>query len=119
LQYLEEVNGEYRILVTNEVNETQYTDEVKLLVVDHPEGIQVVPGPLGGIHTILKPIFPTRAYDQNGNDLTSYVCENDWVFWNSRNDEKNPAQKEDLRDELIFEFPKPKNVTRAKLLFNG
>lgn len=119
LQYLEEVNGEYRILVTNEVDETQYTDEVKLLVVEHPENVQVVPGPLGGIHTVSKPIVPVRAYDQNGNDLTSYVCENDWVFWNSRNDEKNPDQKEDLKDELIFEFPKPKNATKAKLLFNG
>jgi hypothetical protein len=119
LQYLEEVNGEYRILVTNEVHETQYTDEVKLLVVDHPEGIQVVPGPLRGIHTVSKPIVPNRAYDQNGNDLTSYVCKNDWVFWNSRNDEKNPDQLEDLRDELIFEFPKPKNATKAKLVFNG
>ncbi len=119
LQYLEEVKGEYRILLTNEVDETQYTDEVKLLVVDHPGSVRVVPGPLGGIHTVSKPIVPVRAYDQNGNDLTSFVCENDWVSWNSRNDEKNPEQKKDLRDELIFEFPKPGNATKAKLIFNG
>ncbi len=119
LQYLEEVNGEYRILITNEVDETQYTDEVKLLVVDHPQGVKVVPGPLGSIRTVSKPIVPVRAYDQKGNDLTSYVCENDWVFWNSRDDEKNPDRKEELRDELIFEFPKPENATQAKLVFNG
>lgn len=119
LQYLEEVYGKYRILVTNEVDETQYTDELKLLVLDHPESVRVVPGTMGGIHTVSKPILPARAYDQKGNDLTTYVCKNDWVFWSSRNDEKNPDQKADLRDELIFEFPKPKNVTKAKLLFNG
>jgi hypothetical protein len=119
LQYLEEVKGEYMILLTNEVDETQYTDEVKLLVVDHPQGVKVVPGPWGSLHTILKPIVPVRAYDQNGNDLTSYVCENDWVFWTSRDDEKNPEQKPGLRGELIFEFPKPQNAARAKLVFNG
>lgn len=119
LQYLEEVYGEYRILLTNEVNETQYTDEVKLLVVDHPQGVKVVLGPWGSIHTIAKPIVPVRAYNQKGNDLTSYVCENDWVFWQSKDEMKSAEKKEDLRDELIFEFPKPKNVTKAKLLFNG
>ena len=119
LQNLKEVNGQYRILVINELNEIQYIDELKLLVVNHPKGVKVAPDILGGIHTISKPILPSRAYDKKGNDLIHYVSKNDWKFWQSRNEEKNPDRKNDLREELTFEFPKPKNVKKAKLIFNG
>jgi hypothetical protein len=119
LQHIKEVNGEYRILVSNEVDETEYIDELKLLVIDHPIGVRVAPGPWGSLHTISKPIVPVRAYDQKGNDLTSYVCENDWIFWQSQDETKSVDKKEDLKDELIFEFPKPQNAARARLLFNG
>jgi len=119
LQNLKEVNGQYRILVINELNEIQYIDELKLLVVNHPKGVKVAPDILGGIHTISKPILPTRAYDKKGNDLIQYVSKNDWKFWQSRNEEKNPDRKNDLREELTFEFPKPEDVKKAKLIFNG
>jgi hypothetical protein len=119
LQYLKEVNGEYRLLLTNEVDETQYTDELKLLVVDHPAGVRVVPSPWGSLHTISDPITPLSAYDQKGNDLMPYVGKNDWIYWRSRDDEKDPDQKQDMKDELILEFPKPKQASKAKLIFNG
>ena len=54
-----------------------------------------------------------------GRDITPYVQANDWVFWQSRLDGKDPDKNEDLRDELVFEFPKPLMAKRAKLLFNG
>ena len=59
------------------------------------------------------------AYDKKGNDLIQYVSKNDWKFWQSRNEEKNPDRKNDLREELTFEFPKPEDVKKAKLIFNG
>ncbi len=119
LEHLREVDGDYRLLLTNEVDETQYTDELELWVVDHPHEVQVAPGILGRMHTIAEPVVPVRAYDQDGRDLTRYVCENDWLFWQSRNSEKDPARIEQLRDELRFEFPKPRNAGKAKLIFNG
>jgi hypothetical protein len=48
-----------------------------------------------------------------------YVQANDWIFWQSRLDEKDPEKDGDLKDELIFEFPKPAGAKKAKLLFNG
>lgn len=119
LQYIQEVNGQYKILVTNEVDETQYTDELKLLIVDHPTHVQAVPDLSGNIHTLANSITPSRAYDKKGNDLALFVGENDWAFWQSREEGRNPDTREDLKDELIFEFPKPKDASRAKLIFNG
>lgn len=119
LEYLEEVDGLYKIMIKNEVDETQHTDEIKLLVVDHPQGIQAVPDEAGNIHTISQPINPSEAYDNKGRNLSFYVAENDWVYWTTREEDKSAEKKEDLRQELMFEFPKPEGATEAKLLFNG
>jgi hypothetical protein len=48
-----------------------------------------------------------------------YVAENDWIFWKSRVEESSDTDKENLKDELVFKFPKPAGATEAKLLFNG
>jgi len=119
LEHIEEVDGKYRLLITNELEETQYTDELNLLVVDHPPGVKAVPNTLGGIHTISYPFPPHIAYDNRGKGLLPYVDKKDGVFWQSRIEEKNPAKKEDLRDELIFEFPKPRKSKDAKLIVNA
>jgi hypothetical protein len=119
LQHVREVNGEYRLLMTNEVAETEYVDELKLVVVDHPDGIKVAPGALGGLFTFAEPRAPLRVYDRQGRDLSLHLSENDGLYWVSREKGKNPDKKEDLREELIFEFPKPENAASVKLLFKG
>lgn len=110
LEHLKEVDGTYRLLVTNEVEETEYVDEIKLLVVDHPAEVRVVPGAWGKIHTAANPLPPIRAYDRAGRDLTSQVSENDRLLWHGR---------VEPREELVFEFPRPGNTAGAKLLVNG
>lgn len=119
LEHLKETNGEYRIRITNEVDETQHTDELKLVVVDHPQGTRAIPDELGGVHTVAQPVVPLAARDKKGRDILPLVRENDWIYWQSRLEEKKPDDPADIRDELIFEFPKPAGATKAKLLFNG
>jgi hypothetical protein len=119
LEHLKEVNGQYRIMITNEVNETQYTDEIKLQVIDHPQGVMIAPGITGKIHTISQPKTPIQAYDGKGREFMLYISENDWIYWQTRTDEKNPEIMEDLRDELTFEFPKPLTAKKTKLLVNA
>jgi hypothetical protein len=119
LQYLKEVGGEYRIKITNEVDETQFTDEMKLLVVDHPAGAKAVADEDGRVHTLSDPRPPIRAVDGRGRDILPRVVRNDEIFWITKTWEKNADRKEDLRDELLFEFPKPAGARTAKLLFNG
>ncbi|MCH7974485.1 MAG: hypothetical protein IH949_11500, partial [Bacteroidetes bacterium] len=69
LDFLKEDNGKYKLLVRNEVPETQYLDEMKLVVVDHPKGTEIVTNLAGELHTISNPQKPILAIDEKGNDL--------------------------------------------------
>lgn len=119
LEHLRPEKGLYKIKLTNEVDETQYTDELKLLVADHLPGVRVVPDENGRLHTFVDPVIPSRASEAGGRDIRSYVAENDWISWQSRDTGRDVQNAETLRDELTFEFPKPAGAMRAKLLFNG
>jgi hypothetical protein len=118
LDHLKDVNSSYKMKIINQVAETQYTDEIKLIVIDHPERVRIVPDVTGGIHTFVQTSSPYRAYDSEGKDLLSKVSKNDWIFWQSSTEGKNPDRREDLRDTLYFEFSKPHGAQTAKLLVN-
>jgi hypothetical protein len=104
----------------NELTVPKSTDELKVVVVDHPDGSTVVPDFDGTMHTLSAPVRPRKAYDQHRRDILPLVEKNDGLFWTSPEDERDTKKREDLRDELIFEFPKPKGkgVKRAKLIVN-
>jgi hypothetical protein len=119
LEEIKEVNGRYSILVTNEVDETQYTDELKLVVVDHTPETQVIPDELGRMHTVSNPFSPRRAVDGKGRDLIPVVGTNDWKFWLSRTADLRGDTIGPTKEELIFEFPKPEGTKAARLIFNG
>ena len=119
LEYAKEIDNQYRIVIANELDETQYTDELKLLVVDHPQGIQVAPDAAGQIHSISNPVVPIRVVNGSGEDLSSIFAEKDGRIWQTPMPETNPDTIENLKDELIFEFPKPSNAKTAKLLVHA
>ena len=91
LEHLNAVNGLYRIKITNEVDETQNTDELKLLVVDHPPAIRPIPDEQGGIHTVVNPVAPLSARDGKGRDILPLVQSEDGTFWQTRIEEKDPT----------------------------
>jgi hypothetical protein len=119
LEHVKEINDQYNIVIANELDETQYTDELKVIVVDHPPGTKVAPDASGKIHSISNPITAMRMVDHAGNNLMPIFSRKDGQFWQTSMAGKNPNSKEDLKDELIFEFPKPKDAKKAKLLVNG
>ncbi len=119
LEHLREVDGRYRLRLTNEVDETQHTDELKLLVVDHPAGTQVVPDETGVLHTVSSPELPISARDRLGRDLLQLLAPDDAFFWESQLQGRDDAWDAVLREELTFEFPRPKGARQASLLFNG
>jgi len=119
LEDLKEVDGQYRILVTNELNETQYTDELKLVVVDHPKGVKVAPDLSGRIHPLSTLVTPNFIRDQNGKDLIPYISQKDKILWVSKEENSVPQDKEEYKDELIFEFPKPKGAEKVNFLVNA
>jgi len=117
LSNLKEVDGKYRVLLANELDETQYTDELKLVTIDHAPGVKIAPDIGGRMHTFANPVAPAKAVDQKGRDILPFVAANDLVFWTCRLAEKTPDDSV-MRDELVFEFPKPAGAKRAKLLAN-
>lgn len=119
LKYVKEVGGEYRFKITNEVNETQYTDELKLIVVDHPPTVSVVANEYGVLHSVTSPLPPTKAVDTHGRDILSYVNDDDWVYWQSAERDLDPELKAGPKERLVFEFPKPTGSKRVKLVFDG
>lgn len=118
LDYLLPVDGKYHLKMTNELSETQYTDELKLIAVDHPKGAKVVPESYGTIHTISSPVAPFSATDFDGQDVTRIIAKKDELFWESNPFSKDPEIPDELRDGLILEFPKPPGARKAKLIAN-
>lgn len=118
LEYLQPVGNEYRLKLTNEVDETQYTDEFRLLVVDHPAGVEVIPDANGNLYTVNSPQRPLEARDSRGRDLYHWVSEKDLLFWESDLLAEDPDNPSSLRDTLALTFPKPVPVQKAKLVVN-
>ena len=110
LEYLREVSGEYRLLITNEMDETQFIDEIKLIVADHPQGTRVVPDVMGRVSSIAQPLSPVHSSSGSGEDITVKIAEKDGEFWMSPGTDQNAVPSEHLNDELILEFPKPEDA---------
>ena len=105
--------GAYRLLMVNQMDETQMTNLVELWAVAHTPGTRVLPDEWGGLHTISAPVPPTSAVTQSGTDLTKWVASDDALIW-----EPAPVTDADdgLQDELVLTFPRPAGVTQAKLV---
>ncbi len=119
LEHMREKGGVYKLRVVNELNETQYADEIKLVVVDHPWAVAVAPNIRGRIHTLSDPMAPTRATDEAGADVLPALVEKDGVFWESAPRKRDPDREQDLMDELVLEFPRPEGAKKVKLLVHG
>jgi hypothetical protein len=113
LPTLRSEGGSYRLLVTNEVNETQMTNLFSLWAVDHAPGLRVVPDEWGGLHTLSRPMPPSSAKDHTGKDLLPWLAADDRRIWEPL---PLPDTAGGLRDEVVLTFPRPAGATRAKLV---
>jgi hypothetical protein len=115
LEHLRAEGGHYRLMVTNEVQETQYTNLLELWVVDHPPTLRVVADEWGGLHTLADARPPSSAQDRDGRNLVHWLERTDKVIWEP---EAVPDAAGSLRREIVMSFPKPKPGTSAKLVAN-
>jgi len=118
LDYLKEVSGKYIIRIQNELQETQYIDEVKLLVVDHPEGTRVAPTFSGTIYSLSALQPPRSATDLYQNNVADLIERSNDKYWISNPFGRNPADVEQVRDGLLIEFDRPPNTDFVNLLLS-
>jgi Flp pilus assembly protein TadD len=84
---LKEKNGRYTIQVTEELWETAYLDQLRLIAVDHPDSVNVYvderfPPRSNGLrlyHTI-HPRPPRSAHDGEGRDVLDELREHDYRY---------------------------------------
>ena len=81
-------DGRYLLQLTEELWETAYADEVKLLAVDHPVSVDVFvderfvpPGPVKlKLFEVAKRSYPLSATDERGKDVLPALHKSDDVF---------------------------------------
>jgi len=81
-------DGRYVLQLTEELWETAYADEVKLLAVDHPDSVDVFvderfvpPGPVKlRLFQVAQRQVPISATDERGNDVLPALRESDDVY---------------------------------------
>jgi hypothetical protein len=115
LENLRPDEGQYRLRLTNEVNETQYTNLTELWVADHPVGTRVKVDEWGGLHTVRSQQPPEAAVNAAGDDLLPWLAETDRRIWEPR---PTPDAGGSLREDIVLTFPKPLDATSVKLVAN-
>jgi hypothetical protein len=105
--------GLYRLMVTNEVNETQYTNSMELMVIDHQPGARIEMDEWGKPHEVTNAIGPSSARDQDGRDLVSWLSAPDQKIWEPL-PSVNPVSG--VRQEIVLTYPKPRGATHARLI---
>ncbi|MCK4824569.1 hypothetical protein KA005_52945 [bacterium] len=119
LDNLQPVDGEYRVLLANELNEIQYTDEFRLLIVDHSKDVVVYQDANGLFYTIGDIQKPLHIIDADGNDQYQLLSAEDYLLWDAGINNTELKTSSSLRDTLFITFPRPHHETKAKLIVNG
>jgi hypothetical protein len=116
LERLREQDGLYRLKITNEVDETQFTNLTELWVVDHPAGTRVAADVRGKLHTLAAPRAPLSARDAAGHDLLPWLRATDRLIWEPS---AVPDANGKLQSDIVMTFPKPADATQVKLVANA
>jgi hypothetical protein len=106
-------HGVYRLLVTNEVNETQYTNRLRLMLIDHAPGEIIKVDEFGRFYAFDSLVPPSSAHDDNGLNLLPWLVASDQRVW-----EPLPSQENahGAREEITLTFPKPPAARYAFLV---
>lgn len=112
LPSLKSYEGSYRLRISNELKERQYTNFAELIAVKHAADQSVLLDNNGDPQLVGKTVQPFMSNSSDGENIMALLREKDKKvhFFNNHNFSKN---------HVIMKFHKPKNVPEAKLVLKG
>jgi len=117
LERIAEDRGRYRVLLTNELAETQHTNSLQLMTVDHDPACDVILDRDGTPHAFRTVVPLADARDERDRDLLVWLRDDDHVVWYPNLMEY--AQEDhlsDTRNHLTLTFPRPARSDRVYLV---
>jgi hypothetical protein len=112
---LVEENGEYKLMIANELEEVQHTNLLELMVFDHAPGQEVLVDKYGTAHTISDALTAVSATSLRGENLLPIVEKEDDLIYLGSDPSKDPP----LLDGVELAFQIPEGTEKADLVISA
>ncbi len=124
-ELLQEKNGKYSIQMTEELWETIYADEIKLIAVDHPAEAEIYvdekftapPYPELKVYKVNNHQTPVTVVDGKGKNLKEFINKKDHIYISNFKREKYQGITE-MKD-LIMDLGDVQDTKNLHLFLNG
>ena len=116
LESLAPVDGEYRLRIADELEETDHVDSLSILIVDHEPGVEVLPTQTGQLVEVRGASAPLSAIDSDGRDVLALRAREDGNGVTGSSSTREAAGEP--REAWTLEFPRPAS-DRALLVVRG
>lgn len=105
-------DGKFKLRISNELKEHQYTNFANLIIVNHPKGQEVLLDRNGVPRLLSTPTLPAEAFSMEGKNLSVQIAEKDGssFLFNDESLNKNAA---------VLAFPKPAEAKTGKLVLRA
>ena len=108
-------SGSYKVRITNEVHEIQSINLAELLLVDHPENVNVLIDKKGVPYFISESVSPSEARSTGNIDVLPLIKNKDTLFFTGS---ENKVGKNGIED-IVLKFIKPANSESARLVIRA
>jgi hypothetical protein len=112
---LVEDHGEYKLKISNQLEEVQHTNMLELLVFDHDTGSEVLVDKYGSPHVISGPLLPVSAKNLKGDEVLKLIEKEDDLIYVGDDPSRDPP----LLDGLILNFELPEKKDRVDLVIEA
>ena len=119
MEHLRPIEGTYRVLLRNEVEETQYVDKLQLMYCDHDASVTPIADGSDAVVLFKNPLSPINVVDEDGTDLLPFFRSRDGIAWETHMLAYAGNAGDSTRHTLRFRFTKPAGASRATVILHG
>jgi len=119
LEHAKSVDGEYRVLIRNEMKEIQYLDEMSLVLVQKEVDGVVAPDESGRLHLCSNTEAPVAAYDENGRSVKDLLAVRDSIAWQTTMSQTGDVSADNCRHRITAKFVRPHGAEKAWLVYTA